>query len=54
MKFRSSGTPTLKNLPYLPLDLESILITMYILLVSTEIIEYFVVIVHRSPGIWNV
>ena len=34
--------------------LESILITMYIFLVSTEIIEYIVVIVQRSPGIWNV
>ena len=34
--------------------LESILITMYIFLVSTEIIEYIVVIMQRSPGIWNV
>ena len=31
--------------------LESILTTMYIFLVSTEIIEYIVVIVQRSPGI---
>ena len=34
--------------------IKSILITMYIFLVSTEIIEYIVVIVQRSPGIWNV
>ena len=32
-------------------SIESILITMYIFLVSTEIIEYIVVTVQRSPGI---
>ena len=40
-----------KHLKCINMYIESILITMYILLVSTEIIEYIVVIVQISPGI---